>query len=289
MEWRDGKETALVITVNMHGEFGALSYYPDMKLVGSEQEEVAESVMYSGTIRILDLLDAVGIKGTFFVPGIAAVKYRELMNKVLERGHEIGIQGYSHRNMGLMTEEEQREDIRKSRETVKRLFSVEPVGFRAADGELTLRTLEIAKEEGIKYSSTLQNYDVPYWNCINRKKETLLELPIFWSLNDAPYFQYYFDPPIPYSQSRISSVHGVLDNWMREWRMCVRNHGCLILQIDPIISGETSKLIMLEEFLRNVIHDDVWFTTGKELYEYAAEHRENFHTLDCFLTQYMKK
>lgn len=288
MKWKEDKDAALVITVNMHAEFGALSYHPQMELEGSEQEDAGNCIMYPGTMRILELLDEYGLKATFFVPGIAAQKYRDLLDEVVRQGHEIAIEGYSHQNMGLMTEEEQREDIRKSMDVVERLFSVVPVGFRAADGELTLKTLEIAKEEGILYSSSLQNYDTPYYNCINFEKETMLEIPTLWSLNDAPYYQYYFDPPIPYSQSRISGAYGVLDNWRREWKVCKENQGCLVLQIDPIISGETSKLMILDEFFKEITADHVWVTTGKEMLEYAESNKEQFTTLDCFLNKYFK-
>lgn len=285
----DMREAMVMISVNMHGEFGALAYHPQMELAGSEQEEAAECIMRPGTRRILELLDWYGVKATFFVPGIAAVKYCDLLREAAGRGHEIAVEGYSHRNMGLMSEEEQREDIRKSMDTVKRLTFTEPVGFRAAEGELTLRTLEIAKEEGILYSSSLQNYDAPYWNRINESGETLLEIPMLWSMNDAPYYQFYFDPPIPYGQSRIANVFGVLDNWKREWAVCKKSKGCLVLQIDPVISGETSKLMILERFLQELIKDKARIVTGKEIYEYAKNERERFRTLDCFLMQYANR
>ena len=57
MKWKEGKEAALMITVNMHAEFGALSYYPHMQLEGSEQEDAGNCIMYPGTMRILELLD----------------------------------------------------------------------------------------------------------------------------------------------------------------------------------------------------------------------------------------
>lgn len=289
MKEQKEREATVMISVNMHGEFGALSYYPQMELAGSEQEEAAECILRPGTLRILELFHRYHIRATFFVPGAAAVKYCGLLREVTKRGHEIAIEGYSHKNMGFMSEEEQREDIKKSMDAVRRLFSIEPVGFRAAEGELTLRTLEIAKEEGILYSSSLQNYDAPYWNRLTESGETLLEIPMLWSLNDASYYQYYFDPPIPYGQSRIANAFGVLDNWKREWRVCKRNKGCLVLQIDPVISGETSKLMILERFLQELDDAKARIMTGKEIYEYADGDRERFQTLGCFLKQYCKK
>lgn len=48
------------------------------------------------TRTILDILDAYGIKGTFFLVGTSVVKYPELVQEIRDRGHKIGCHSYSH-------------------------------------------------------------------------------------------------------------------------------------------------------------------------------------------------
>ncbi len=45
---------------------------------------------------ILDQLDELGVKSTFFCIGNNAEKYPDLVKAIIERGHTIGMHGYSH-------------------------------------------------------------------------------------------------------------------------------------------------------------------------------------------------
>ena len=49
-----------------------------------------------GMPRILNLLDKHGIPATFFVPGITAERYPEVVREIGRCGHEIGYHGYIH-------------------------------------------------------------------------------------------------------------------------------------------------------------------------------------------------
>lgn len=288
IQWKNGKKFAAVVTVNYQAEYGAIAYHPDIELKGSEPEEAYTFGMANGTDRLLKLFEKYGIKATFFVPGIVCddPKYRDLVAKIAEAGHEIGINGYSYKNLGFMSEEETKEDIRKSIECVKAVTGNTPVGFRAQGGELTLKTLEIAKNEGMKYSSSLNNSDRPYRNVINDTQDELLEIPMLWSMYDLPYYQYYFDPPMPYSQSRLANYKQVAFNWEQEMNYAQRMGNCLVLQLDPVVSGETSKLMVLDRFLKKLTEQDVWIAEMAEVAEYCEENKNDVEKIDYFLRQY---
>lgn len=49
-----------------------------------------------GTDWILNQLDELGIKATFFCIGANAEKHPQLMQKIKDKGHAIGLHGYSH-------------------------------------------------------------------------------------------------------------------------------------------------------------------------------------------------
>lgn len=48
------------------------------------------------TRKILDLLDRHSVKATFFVSGINAVQFPDLIDEIIRRGHSIGNHSYSH-------------------------------------------------------------------------------------------------------------------------------------------------------------------------------------------------
>ena len=61
--------------------------------------------------RILELLDALGVKGTFFVQGRVAETYPALMAQLVAAGHELQSHGYSHRPLWAMSRSELRREL----------------------------------------------------------------------------------------------------------------------------------------------------------------------------------
>lgn len=107
------------------------------------------------TIRTLDLLDRFNIKATFFVLEWIAQRQPELVREVARRGHEIASRGiYRHRRESLMTTEEFRDDIRRTRDALEQACGKRPLGYRAARHWAEpsyLRALDILAEEGYLY------------------------------------------------------------------------------------------------------------------------------------------
>ena len=79
-----------------------------------------------GTGRILDLLDRYGLKVTFFVPGLVIDQREALMEDILKRGHEIAHHSYSHRWILSLTPEEEREEMEKGFQSIKRVSGRAP-------------------------------------------------------------------------------------------------------------------------------------------------------------------
>ena len=64
---------------------------------------------------LLDLLDSLCIKATFFCVGKNCEKYPSLVSEIIHRGHGIGNHTYSHKNGFLSTTVSYLEDIEKCR------------------------------------------------------------------------------------------------------------------------------------------------------------------------------
>lgn len=86
------------------------------------------------TKRILDILDAYGIKATFFMIGVNVENYPDAAREVLARGHEVGNHTYSHCHLKQHGEEKLEEELRRCQETLERICSYRPHLFRPPEG-----------------------------------------------------------------------------------------------------------------------------------------------------------
>ena len=123
----------------------------------------------SNTRRLLDLFQEFGAKATFFVQGRVAEKFPKLVERIADEGHEIGTHGHNHIPLFNQKPEEFEEDLRLSLEILGPMTLQPLLGYRAPDFSLrqdTLWALEILREQGIRYSSSIfpfrgRRYGVP--------------------------------------------------------------------------------------------------------------------------------
>ena len=74
------------------------------------------------TEALLDMLKEKGVHATFFMIGAQAEEQPELVRRIYEEGHQIGMHTYSHVDLSCLTEEKQREEIEKSRAAMQSLY-----------------------------------------------------------------------------------------------------------------------------------------------------------------------
>lgn len=279
MKLPEGKQCVAFITVNLAAEFFWISL--DKK---AEQMPKTLSLgqygMTHGLPRLLGLLDELGIRATFFVPGKTAETYPEAIREIVDKGHEIACHGYEYENFSLLSYEEQRERIGKAVAAIERACGKKPEGFRAPIGDLMLETLDIAREFGMRYSSDLYDDDRPYFMKVNDNGDKILQIPMQWANFDLPYFAFNYRPAFPFGQGRVANYSNVLSNWKDEFTGHYNHNLCYNLQLDPQSTGSPGRFAMLKEFLQYICeHEGVWFATGSELVEYCAKNEAFFRGL----------
>jgi polysaccharide deacetylase family protein (PEP-CTERM system associated) len=123
------------------------------------------------TERVLTLLDAAGIRATFFVLGWVAERCPQLVRRIAEGGHEVASHGYGHKRVGLQVRGEFREDIRRSKSLLEDLAGAEVVGYRAPSYSISRQTPWAFDElhgAGYRYDSSIfpirhDFYGIPDW------------------------------------------------------------------------------------------------------------------------------
>ncbi len=133
----------------------------------------------ANTDKILELFAQYQTKATFFVLGWVAERCPQLIQRIVQQGHELASHGYQHIRVINQSPEEFRQDIIKTKHLLEDFGGCEVKGYRAASfsiGAKNLWALDVLQQSGYQYSSSI--YPV---------RHDLYGMP------DAPRFAYHAD------------------------------------------------------------------------------------------------
>jgi peptidoglycan/xylan/chitin deacetylase (PgdA/CDA1 family) len=89
------------------------------------------------TAKVLEAFAAAGVRGTFFVLGLAAEKAPHVVRQIAEAGHEIQSHGYAHRLNYDLAPADFREDVVRARKLLEDLVGREVFGYRPPSSRST--------------------------------------------------------------------------------------------------------------------------------------------------------
>lgn len=261
--WKDGAQCAVMFTVDYDAETLWLSRDPE----NAKKPGILSQGQYAevGVFKILQMLEEEGVKATFFIPGWVAEKYKESVKAINSRGHEIGHHGYLHERLAYDSYQEEEDIILKGLEILEDITGTKPVGYRSPAWEINPIVLKLLVKYNFLYSSNMMADIKPYWLEIEGHKSEIVELPVQWMLDDAPFFLFSLKPP----SRPITPNNAVLSIWKDEFHGIYKEGGLFNLVVHPQFSGRPSRINMLKElFLFIKSFPNVWFATGKQVADY---------------------
>jgi polysaccharide deacetylase family protein (PEP-CTERM system associated) len=110
------------------------------------------------TRNLLELLDACGVRGTFFVLGWVAARYPALVREIVEAGHEVGSHGHLHQRVFELTPDLFARDLAASRAALAAAGVDEVRGYRApawSINDRSLWALETLAGAGFTFDSSM--------------------------------------------------------------------------------------------------------------------------------------
>jgi len=110
------------------------------------------------TMKVLEAFAARGVRGTFFVLGLAAEKAPHVVKQIADAGHEIQSHGYGHVSNFELDCEALREDLSHAKKLLEDLVGREIYGYRApcfTVDERNLWALDVLVETGHRYDSSV--------------------------------------------------------------------------------------------------------------------------------------
>lgn len=102
----------------------------------------------------LELLKKYRIKTTFFVVGELVEKYKDLLLKIIEDGHELALHSYYHYRPLSMSLDSFIDDTLKSIEIIRKQLDYEVKGYRAPCFSMDRKRLNVLKDLGLKYDAS---------------------------------------------------------------------------------------------------------------------------------------
>lgn len=134
--------------------------------------------------RLLDELDGLGLRATFFVEGINCELNPDAVREIARRGHEIGAHGWRHEAWDGLEPARERQLLERATAAFRSL-GIDPVAFRPPGGGLTSSTAGLLRELGYRWCS-------PAVDAVPQDGLGLRWVPFDWELVDAYYLMQSF-------------------------------------------------------------------------------------------------
>ena len=214
--------------------------------------------------RILALLRRYEIPTTWFIPGHTIETYPAASAEVVEAGHEIGHHGWTHVPPANLSREAEEAGLVLGNEAIKRLSGQNARGYRSPSWDLSPHTIELLLKHGFLYESSMMGHDyLPYrarqGDVIELEKPAILgretklvEMPISWTLDDYPHFE--FVRTSTAILGGLKPASGVLENWYDDFDYMTRimDWGIITYTCHPFVIGRGHRMLMLEHLIEKL-------------------------------------
>ena len=214
-----------------------------------------------GAWRVLHVFREFSIKVSVLGVARALEQNPELARAFVERDHEIVAHGYRWIDYGVVSEDVERDHIRRAVEILTKLTGTKPVGWMTGRPGPNTRRL-IVEAGGFLYDRDSLADELPYWLRVGDKPH--LVIPYSYEANDNRFNE---NSGFSTGDDFFTYMRDAFDLLYREGK----NGAPKLLSIglhDRLIGrpGRCGGLIKLLEHMRS--HDHVWFCRGVDVAEH---------------------
>ncbi len=247
----------------------AISFDPDHETIPLREGETGPGKLSQGEYgsraaapRILQILEHYSVPASFFMPAVSALLHPDEARAYVSAGHELAAHGWIHERNMLLERADELELMLRSLDTLEKVAGVRPAGVRTPSWDFSANTLDIIAEAGLIYDSSLMADDSCYELVADGKPTGIVELPVEWIRDDAPYFMMErYSSLRPYTPPRA-----VLQMWCDEFDAAYEDGGLFQLTMHPHIIGHRCRLVVLKELLTYISSKPrVWFATHEAI------------------------
>ena len=212
-----------------------------------------------GLPRVLDALDRFDIPASFYIPAVSAMLHPRMIDEIRKRGrHEIGVHGWIHENLPELNDAAEEDRLlNQAIDYLTKATGKRPVGYRAPSWAFSQHTLSLIRKAGFLYDSSLMASDEPYELVSNGQATGLVELPVEWILDDAPYFG---------RTGALPSPAAIFEVYRDEFDRAYQEGTMFMLTMHPHVVGHRSRIVHLEKLIAYMkTKPGVWFATAEDI------------------------
>jgi len=229
-----------------------------------------------GAQRILALLKSHAIRATWFIPGFTIESHPRACEAVVRDGHEVAHHSWAHIPPAQQTRAEEEADLVRANDAIARLTGRKARGYRSPSWDLSENTVDLLLAHGFHYDSSLMGAD--YWPYRARRgdrvelgkpyrfgEETaLIEMPISWSLDDYPHFEFVRTPTTVLPG--LQSARTVMESWLDEFRYMQKSveWGVLTYTMHPFVIGRGYRMLAFEQLVKGLEEAGAAFLTMED-------------------------
>ena len=208
------------------------------------------------------------------------VAWPDLVEQIAEEGHEIGHHGWTHVPPNDMTREQEESGMVRANELIRKLTGQYARGYRSPGWDLSPNSVELFIKHGFTYDTSMMGDDYGMYYARQGdvldlhkpaqfgKTTPLVELPISWSTDDAPHFEYMRTGNA--IRPGMAKAGDVLENWIADFDYMQKttDWGVLTFTCHPFISGRG---YVTPQDVKSIAHDVL---RHRVLVSYEAEAEE---------------
>jgi peptidoglycan/xylan/chitin deacetylase (PgdA/CDA1 family) len=266
--WPGGAHGALNLSFDNLGEAAELEMgaLPADAPLGRHETAVAV------VPRLLGQLEEREISATFFVEGLNAEVYPDLLREIDGRGHEVAFHAWRHEQWADLSAAEQAANLERGLAAFARL-DLEISGLRPPGGQLGEHGVRVLAEAGLRYCSPAGTG--------TGLEDGVAVLPFEWRHVDASCVL----PPLGSAREQISGSSNPIEPagfvaWLEaEIDRVARDGGYMAMVLHPFMLGwlgEEPLAALLDRVGAAAANDELWFATCSEVAEQVAAHPDRF-------------
>ena len=226
--------------------------------------------------RLLDLLRKYSVRSTWFVPGFTLETYPAQNRAVFDAGHEIAHHGWTHVPPNDMSAEQEEAGLVRANEQIKKLTGQYARGYRSPSWDLSPYSIGYLLKHGFLYDTSMMGDDSTPYRCrmgdvVELEQPMsfgpatrLIEMPISWSLDDFPHFEYLRTKTglMP----GLMNANLVLENWINDFLYMkeTSDWGVLTYTFHPFVIGRGHRMMALEKLLKRLSDEGAVFMTMED-------------------------
>ena len=277
-DWPGGARIAVQMVLNyeeggencvLHGDPASEAFLSDMinpapipNARHMSMEQIYEYGSRAGVWRLLRLFDRYKVPVTVFGVAMAMERNPDVVEAMLEAGHEIASHGWRWINYQDVSERVEREHLARAIDIHKRLTGQRPLGWYTGRTSPNTRRL-VADDGGFLYDADDYSDDLPFWTEVNRRPHLIV--PYTLEANDMRFS----GTGLNTGEQFYSYLKDAFDVLYEEGQDRPK---MLSIGLHCRIVGRPGKMAGLERFIRYALgHQDVWFARRVEIAKHWRE------------------